>query len=160
MSFTKAESKAMAARLAGNYKVDPVSGCWLWTGEIVGRGYGAIYIERNGKQQRVYARVASYVSEFGNVPNGNRIRTKCGNKSCISPHHFTLQKIAMSNPSVTIESVYKTVCKLGHLARAVDVAKELGVDCRDQLEAIELLLEDPANYSPLVANGKKFYQAI
>lgn len=62
-----------------HWAVDPVTGCWLWTGQLW-RGYAR---HRFGQAHRVVYR------QFGGfIPEGHDLHHECENKRCVNPEHM------------------------------------------------------------------------
>lgn len=65
------------------YLIDPVSGCWVWTGSKNG-GYGQVMI--NYKQHLVHR--VFYEEKYGPVPTGLQLDHICRNRACCNPDHL------------------------------------------------------------------------
>ena len=65
-------------------KVEKTDECWNWTAYKNPLGYGSIY--RDGKVFSAHR--ASYVMEFGEIPEGMDIDHQCHNTSCVNPAHL------------------------------------------------------------------------
>lgn len=63
---------------------EPMSGCFLWTGGITGKGYGTIWA--NGKQCAVHT--INYEKKNGPIPDGLILRHKCDVRICVNPDHL------------------------------------------------------------------------
>jgi len=148
-------------KLEAGSKYDPETGCTVWQGAPKGSGYGTVYIGRDGEGilRSLAVHRAAYIIHKGEIPRGRQVLQTCGNKLCINPDHLSAP--GDGGPQLNIEAVYVSVCRLGHCARAVAVAGDLGLEAsRETLESLETLLENPDHFKPLVKSGKKYYQAI
>jgi hypothetical protein len=67
--------------LLGEYKVDPVYGCHLWTGMCDRDGYA---IDRRGR--RVHRLV--YAEARGPIPTDHEIDHGCRRRHCLRPEHL------------------------------------------------------------------------
>lgn len=95
------------------------SGCWLWTGTINRRGYGAISVRGETKM----AHRVVYEREVGPIPAGMQIDHLCRNKACVNPAHLepvtgseNCLRAAPFHPGSVRKPVRKpkTHCKRGH----------------------------------------------
>ena len=64
----------------------PSDGCWLWTGNLMNKGYGTIRIGRT--THRVH-RVA-YQELVGPIPVGLFVCHRCDVRNCVRPDHLFL----------------------------------------------------------------------
>lgn len=60
--------------------VDPVSGCWVWTGPVNNNGYG--------KVGNTYVHRLSYAVAKGPIPAETEIDHLCRNRRCFNPEHL------------------------------------------------------------------------
>lgn len=66
-------------------KVDPSSGCWMWTGAI-GKGYPSFYAHDSASRA---ANLIAYSALIGDVRPG-WLRSTCREKLCVNPAHRRL----------------------------------------------------------------------
>jgi len=92
------------------------SGCWIWMGAIMSRGYGSL------SRGRLAHRV-SYEEFFGSIPAGKQVLHKCDVKCCVNPSHL----YAGTHKDNVLDNIHrlryadngkinsdKTQCKRGH----------------------------------------------
>lgn len=96
---------------------EPNTGCHLWTGGIVGRGYGTFNI---GNKKSIQAHRFAYQLNIGKLIDGMVIMHSCDTPCCVNPKHLkqgtqkdnvidAVKKNRMKNPHKN-----KTHCKYGH----------------------------------------------
>jgi hypothetical protein len=83
---TVAVMASLERRLMEQSIPEPNSGCWLFTGTLVG-GYGRI---AENKYVRTLAHRASYRVFKAEIPNGMDVLHKCDNPCCINPDHLSV----------------------------------------------------------------------
>jgi hypothetical protein len=71
-------------RITDKVEIDVASGCWIFTGNRNGGGYGLISV--NGKGRAAH-RVA-YEQIIGEVPDGLELDHLCNRPACCNPDHL------------------------------------------------------------------------
>lgn len=77
--------KSLQERFDLQYTPEPNSGCWLWTGNARGTGYGVL--KHQGKW--LFAHRASLILQ-GIDPNGKVVMHTCDTPFCVNPNHLLL----------------------------------------------------------------------
>lgn len=97
------------------------SGCWLWTGALMGAGYGTTYWSTPTQRGRIIsAHRASYQLFVGEVPSGMHVLHRCDVMSCINPAHLFLgthrENVAdmVAKGRARNQNSRRTHCKRGH----------------------------------------------
>lgn len=94
--------------------MEPMSGCWLWTGATRG-GYGRIKMGGR-KGEFATAHRLSFELHRGPIPNGLVLDHLCRNRSCVNPHH--LEPVTAEENTrrgdVGKFQARRTHCPLGH----------------------------------------------
>lgn len=97
------------------YIPEPNTGCWLWLGNVSGRGYGRI---QAGGKSRAAHRVAYEEATGTKIPFGMLCDHKCRNRLCVNPGHLRIvtNKINTLENSVAPTAInkLKTHCVNGH----------------------------------------------
>lgn len=73
-------------RFHTKYIIDPITGCWNWTGARTSAGYGELGL--NGKI--VTAHRLSYMIFRGEIPDGFLVCHTCDKPECVNPDHLFL----------------------------------------------------------------------
>lgn len=83
---TGAPAGAVPVRFMQYVYMEPMSGCWLWTGSIAQHGYGVFGIK--GHSQRAHR--VSWAMHRGKIPDGLYVCHRCDVPSCVNPAHLFL----------------------------------------------------------------------
>jgi len=104
-------------------KVNKTETCWLWTGALNSRGYGAIGV--NGKS--VSAHRFSYETYIEKIPNGMIVCHTCDIRNCVNPEHLWVGTNADNNKDMFAKNRNgsstrrRTHCRKGHSFEVVGV---------------------------------------
>lgn len=89
-------------RLYADVNTLDTESCWLWNKSIVKDGYGKMRRIVNGKQHAIFVHRLSWVSQYGEIPDGMVVDhtchdpetcsggTACQHRRCINPSHLAL----------------------------------------------------------------------
>lgn len=69
-----------------SYAADVNTGCWLWIGTVVPKGYGQITHDK----KTWLAHRLSWTLHNGEIPDGKLACHKCDTPSCVNPDHLFL----------------------------------------------------------------------
>jgi hypothetical protein len=71
--------------LAGRYRVDAATGCWVFQGYKLWNGYGQVTY----RCRRWLAHRLSYFLRHGELPEGDlQLHHACANRACVNPDHL------------------------------------------------------------------------
>jgi len=103
-----------------NFIPEPNSGCFLWIGTIIPKGYG--HFKCDGKTFRAHR--YSWELENGKIPDGLHVLHRCDIRSCVNVDHLFLGTNADNmadrgrkgrTQNIGIKNTIKTHCPKGHL---------------------------------------------
>lgn len=113
--------------LDGRFIVDNDSGCWLWTGSILGSGYAQRYVK--GTTNLVHRQV--YEAMIGPIPYGFQVDhvfdRGCRHKHCVNPLH--LEAISHKENAQRYHSS-KEFCRNGHKREDLYISSDGRKRCR------------------------------
>ena len=84
-------TKSAQDRFFDSIAYEPNCGCWLWLGQMQGRGYGQFQVtasKKLGGRQLVLAHRFSYELAKGQIPIGKEIDHLCHVRLCVNPEHL------------------------------------------------------------------------
>jgi hypothetical protein len=89
------QPETIAERFEARYIPEPNSGCWLWTGDVEGGGYGQFMLRKiktGGKWRklRVKAHRLSWELHRGEIPADTEVCHTCDMPPCVNPDHLFL----------------------------------------------------------------------
>lgn len=80
----------VVSRFNSKYRVDDVTGCWLWTASLTTGDYGQMKGKYIGNYLSGRAHVISYVIHKGDIPEGLCVLHTCDVRQCVNPDHLWL----------------------------------------------------------------------
>jgi hypothetical protein len=92
----------------------PITGCWLWLGEIKPNGYPTHWVDK----RHVHAHRFSYERYRGKLAPKLVIDHLCRNRWCVNPDHMeevTQRVNVLRGIGIPAVNAKKTHCKQGHL---------------------------------------------
>ena len=109
-------------RLFRNIEVDPITGCWNWTGQLLSNKTGYGQVTFRGRKELIHRVI--YASRFGPIPRGRSgfipvlDHVICSNRRCANPAHLSLVpdwiNLYRSNSPAAVNR-RKTHCIHGHV---------------------------------------------
>lgn len=108
MSSTKTLSE-----LTQRVLIEPVNGCWLWTGSIDADGYAQV--SRGGRM--TVAHRVFYELVVGPIPAGMEIDHLCRKRACVNPSHLeavTHRINTLRGDTIPARYAARTHCSKGH----------------------------------------------
>lgn len=74
------------AKIMSRVRVNPVTGCWEWTGPDSGKnGRGKGYPRMSLDGQTVAVHIAMWTNEHGYIPGKKELDHACRNRHCVRP---------------------------------------------------------------------------
>lgn len=101
---------AASIRFAAKWKLDPETGCHVWTATTVSAGYGCFYTREAGRQ--VLSHRFAYEQAKGPIPAGLHIDHLCRNKRCVNAAH--LEAVARQENHRRVGWKAHLQCRKGH----------------------------------------------
>jgi hypothetical protein len=111
---TPAKWQPLMPRVWAKVKIDPDTGCWLWTAYTQPKGYAVIHWE--GKSWLLHRAVYTFC--VGPIPEGHELDHTCERKACCNPAHLepvTTEVNSKRSPNtLAARNAAKTECPQGH----------------------------------------------
>lgn len=87
--FRSPNGQSNEQRFSNHIEPEPMSGCYLWIGNVNSDGYGSFgWKYDNGRYKTIRAHRAAYILRHGSIPDGLVICHKCNNRTCVNVDHL------------------------------------------------------------------------
>ena len=104
------------ARALEKIEPEPNSGCWIWIGTRVPKGYGRFWVgPEQGPALQAYRFI--YESLRGPIPDGLVLDHLCRNPPCVNPAHLRVvsnRDNILAGTSLIADNARKELCMRGH----------------------------------------------
>lgn len=109
-------------------QVDPVFGCWVWTGKVNSTGYGIVWRGRRPQS----AHVLVYEAERGPIPKGKTLDHWCKRRLCVNPWHLEAVSMGANHRAKSWRALCRRkTCQRGHSMETAMVTEAGGRVCRE-----------------------------
>ena len=100
-------------RIMARVTIDPVTGCWIWTGPTSGdEGRGAGYPRMSLSGQTVAVHLVMWTNEHGYIPGKKQLDHVCRNRLCVNPNPDHTELVTAKRNSIRREQAKRA--RLGH----------------------------------------------
>ena len=107
-------TKDPVERMLEHVSMEPMSGCWLWTAALNGKGYG---VTRDEYGHIAQAHRLMFRKLRGEIPADKQLDHKCRVRCCLNPCHMevvTQKENLLRGFGAAAQNARKVVCKRGH----------------------------------------------
>jgi len=107
-------------RFMQKFKVNPKTGCWIWTGTYDDKGYSQLFLKQEKitrKATKISGHRFSYLTLKGKIPPGMQIDHICRTRGCVNPEHLRLvtpRENVLLGIGPAAEHASKVACVNGH----------------------------------------------
>ncbi|UFX01120.1 HNH endonuclease [Sinorhizobium medicae WSM1115] len=101
------------AKIMSRVRIDPVTGCWEWTGPDSGKsGRGKGYPRMSLDGQTVAVHIAMWTNEHGYIPGKKELDHACRNRLCVRPEQDHVEMVTRKENAKRREQVKRGM--IGH----------------------------------------------
>ncbi|RVQ01980.1 HNH endonuclease signature motif containing protein [Sinorhizobium meliloti] len=101
------------AKIMSRVRIDPVTGCWEWTGPDSGKtGRGKGYPRMSLDGQTVAVHIAMWTNEHGYIPGKKELDHACRNRLCVRPEMDHVEMVTRKENAKRREQAKRSM--IGH----------------------------------------------
>lgn len=114
------------ARIMARVHIDPVTGCWIWTGPTSGSsGRGKNYPRMSLDGRMVATHRVMWTNEHGYIPGNKELDHACRNRLCVRPDDGHLELVSHSVNIKRQWQARKAATMIGHNGGPALVCEEI-----------------------------------
>ncbi len=103
------------ARIMARVRIDPETGCWIWTGPTSGSsGRGKDYPRMSLNGRMVATHRVMWTNEHGYIPGNKELDHACRNRLCVRPDEGHLELVSHSVNIKRQWKARKEAAMIGH----------------------------------------------
>lgn len=103
-------------RILRHVSMEPMSGCWIWTGYVDQNGYGSTYLgfRADNTHRTAFAHRVAYLAFRGPIPPELELDHRCRLRCCVNPDHLEPVTGKINQKRGVNTPASRTHCPRGH----------------------------------------------